>query len=64
MTQHTRTRNLNASVYILSIKWYLRSDCEMWQHIVTAEGVGARCRRNVQQYLLILIYTYGTRFIK
>ena len=25
--------------------------------MVTAEGVGARYRRNVQQYLLILIYT-------
>ena len=32
----------------------------MLQHIVTAEGVGARYRRNVQQYLLILIHSYGT----
>ena len=64
LTQHRKTRNLNASVYILSINWYIRSDCEMWQHIVTAEGVGARYRRNVQQYMLILIYTYGTWFIK
>ena len=39
----------------LSINWYIWSDCEMWQHIVTAEGV---------RYLLILIYTYGTQFIK
>ena len=36
----------------------------MWQHIVTAEGVGARYRRDEQQYLLILMHTYGTRFIK
>ena len=28
----------------------------MWQHIVTAEGVGAHYRRKGQQYLLILIY--------
>ena len=28
----------------------------MWQHIVTADGVCARYRHNVQQYLLILIY--------
>ena len=59
-----RTRNLNASVYILSINWYIRSDCEMWQHIVTAEGVGACYRRKVQQCSLRLIYTYGTRFFK
>ena len=66
LTQHRRTRNLNASVYILSINWYIRSNCEMWQHIgslCTAEGVGARYRRNIQQYLLILIYTYGTQLI-
>ena len=35
----------------------------MWQHIVTAEGVGARYRTNVQQYLLTLIYTNGTHFL-
>ena len=64
LTQHSRTRNLNASVYILSINWYIRSDCEMWQRTVATEGVGARYRCNVQQYLLILIYTYGTQFIK
>ena len=29
----------------------------MWQHIVTAEGVSAPYRHNVQQYLLILLYT-------
>ena len=52
LTQHTRTRNLNASVYILSINWYIRSDCEMWQLIVTAEGVGVRYIRDVQQYSL------------
>ena len=63
LTQHRRTRNLNASVYILSINWYVRSDCEMRHPIVTAEGVGARYRCNVQQHLLILIYPYGTRFI-
>ena len=65
--QHWRTQNLNASVYILSINWYILSDCEnseKWQHIVTTAGVGAHYRRNVQQYLLILIYTYGTQFIK
>ena len=60
LMQHGRTQNLNASVYISSINWYIRSDCEMRQHIVTAEGVGAI----VQLYLLILIYAYGTRFIK
>ena len=59
-TQHRRTPNLNASVYIMSINWYIRSNYEMWQHIVTTEWVGARYRCNVQQYLLILIYTYGT----
>ena len=57
LTQHRRTRNLNASVYILSINWYKQSDYEMWQNIGTAEGAGACYRRNVQQYLLILLYT-------
>ena len=37
----------------------------MWQHMVSAKGVCACYRHNVQQYyLLILICTYGTRFIK
>ena len=37
---------------------------DMWQHIVIAEGVGARYGRNIQHYLLILIYMYRARFIK
>ena len=45
--QHRRTRNLRVSVYILCINWYIQSDCEMWQHIATAEGGGARYRRNI-----------------
>ena len=67
LTQHRKTQNFNASVYILSINWYVQSDCEMWQYneyIITAGWVGARYRRNIQQYLLILIYTHGTQFIK
>ena len=64
LTQHRRTQNLNASVYILSINWYIRSDWEMWQHIVAVEEMGARYRHNVQQDLLKLIYMYRTRFIK
>ena len=64
VTQHIRTRNLSASVYILSINWYIWSDFEMGQHIFTAEGVGTCYRRNGQQHLFILIYAYGTRFIK
>ena len=64
LTLYRRTRNLNASVYILGLNWYIQSDCEIWQHKVTAEGVGELYRRDVQQYLLILVYTYGTRVIK
>ena len=33
LTQHRRTRNLNASVHILSINRYIRSDCEIRQNI-------------------------------
>ena len=33
----------------------------MWQLVVTAEGVDARYRRNVNQYLLLLMYTFGGR---
>ena len=34
------------------------------QHIVTAGWGGAHYRRNVQQYLLIMIHRYRTQFIK
>ena len=37
---------------------YIWSDCEMWQHIVTDEGVGARYSRNVQHYNSICWYWY------
>ena len=55
---------LFASVYVLSFNGYKQSDREMRQYKITADVVGARYRRKVQQYLLILIYKYGTRFIR
>ena len=51
---------LFVSVYILSLNRYIPSDLKMWQYKVKAEGVGARFRRNVQQYLLkIDIYIWN-----
>ena len=51
---------LFVSVYILSLNRYKPSDREMWQYKVTAEGMGARYKRNM--LVLILLYVWNPVF--